>query len=336
MDCRTVLDILTTLGSSGIEHDTGAQAHIERCAGCAKQFKAEQELDALLETELPGVPSSSAAMSRIMATLSSCQVSDSTVLSYIDESLSATERRDYQEHRESCSSCQSREASHLEVWAMLEHGFPAALPYNQEAIDRCQEAVFGSQSAAPRQSRSQSRSRSRNGGLSIGPRPPMTLYFAAAAAFLVAFTLAALFFKQPEQNDVAENTPRVKDVIRDNNSKKKDFAPLRDALKENAPDEVKKTPEKQTPPEDKSKKTDKAPNQTPKMDFAKNDPVKDPVKTSPKDQGSNSMLASLSKEDQELILNLDILEKMDEAENLDLAMDSDLIAAMTIEDFGDN
>lgn len=338
MDCRTVLDLLTTLGSSGIDRDISAKAHIDQCSSCAAQFKAEQELDALLGAEMPEMPSSGAAMGRIMAAISSCQVSDSTVLSYIDESLAGPERSDYLAHRESCSSCQSREASHLEVWAMLEHGFPLPLPYNKEAVERCQEAIFGAQNAPPQRSR-----RSKSQGLSIGPRPPMSVYFAAAAALLVAFTLAALFFKQTEQNDVAENTPRVKDVINDNGSKrKKSFAPLRDILKDvKAPDEPKKDPKKTNIPQDKFKKTPErpektAPKKTPKMDFAKKDPVKDPLKTSPKKQGSDALLASLSKEDQELILNLDVLEKMDEAENLDLAMDSDLIAAMTLDDFGDN
>lgn len=342
MDCRTILDILTTLGSTAIDNDSSAQAHVDKCSSCAEQYKAEQELDAMLAADMPGMPSSSDAMSRIMASLAQCQVSDSTVLSYLDESLSAEELSSYEDHRKSCASCQSREASHLEVWEMLEHGFPAPLPYDQAAVDRCQEAIFGVKQSAPKPALQNVQ---RPGPLSIGPRPPMTLYYAAAAALLVVLSLGALFFKQAEQNDVAENVPRVKDVIKDRGSKEKSFAPLRDVLKKETPepqspeskkdDPKKSDPLKRTSPKvETPKKPDPKP--TPKMDFAKKDPAKPPVKTNPEEPTSSALLASLSKEDRELVLNLDVLEKMDEAENHDLMMDSDLLSAMTLEDFEEN
>lgn len=342
MDCRTILDILTTLGSTAIDNDSSARAHVDKCSSCAEHYKAEQELDAMLAADMPGMPSSSEAMSRIMASISGPQVSDSMVLSYLDGSLEGEDLEFYEKQRETNPACQSLEASHREVWEMLEHGFPAPLPYDQAAVDRCQEAIFGVKQSAPKPALQNVQS---PGPLSIGPRPPMTFYYAAAAALLVALSLGALFFKQAEQNDVAENVPRVKDVIKDKGSKEKSFAPLREVLKKEtpkpqSPESKKDDPKKPDPLKERSPKVETPkkpePKPTPKMDFAKKDPAKPPVKTNPEKPASSALLASLSKEDRELVLNLDVLEKMDEAENHDLMMDSDLLSAMTLEDFEEN
>jgi hypothetical protein len=331
MNCRDVVEILSLHGSRGVDEDTTAAKHCKRCSKCARQLSAERELDKLLQVEFTGLASSKSAMSQIMAAIG-CDVTDSIVLSFLDDSLpEGTERELYEQHRSSCAQCQSREASHNEVWAALKHGFPAPLEFNPAAVDKCQDRVFGSRRRPNRRSSS------------IQPKNDYLFYAKIAAAVLVTFGLSGLFLNKPKTNEVAKNTPTVKDKI-----KVKDKAPeLIDLTPKDKP--IKKPENTAIKNDSKPVKqnTEKAPEIKPEVikkprpeprttdpALAKKTPNREiPVKTEQKLSEEQIALASLSKEDRQLIKNLEVLESMEEAANADLALDSDLLSILTLEDF---
>jgi hypothetical protein len=324
MDCRSLLDRLTRLGSRVVESDPEALAHCQHCRQCAQAFKAEQKLDRLLAADFPELPHSTAAINKIMAAVA-CAVSDSTVLSYLDDSLEGRGRDQYESHRLSCAQCQSREASHNEVWRLLEHGFPAALAHNEAAVERCRRSIFGSK---------------RRRKAVKHTSPAYGVYLKVAAAILIAFGLLAFAMKKSSDTEVAKSTPFVKDKApkQDKDPEFIEFGPKSPKSERQKPLVVelpKDKPEldKVEPKKEFEAAKNKA-DQAKEPRFARKEAVKkEPLRTKEKRSQEEMLLASLSKEDRQLVKNMELLEEMEATKNLDKFVDSDLLTVMTLEDF---